>query len=65
MLGGSGGRFLQGHSRGHETPRFSMLLREHKRHEVDFTESTFAEYTVVSHSIILLVITAAIENEPG
>ena len=42
-----------------------MLLREHKRHEVDFTESTFAEYTVVSHSIILLVITAAIENEPG
>ena len=42
-----------------------MLLREHKRHEVDLTESTFAEYTVVSHSIILLVITAAIENEPG
>jgi hypothetical protein len=42
-----------------------MLLRKHKRHEVDLTESTFAEYTVVSHSIVLLVIAAAIWNEPG
>jgi hypothetical protein len=65
MLGGSGERFLQGDSRSHEAPRFSMLLRKHKRHEVDLTESTFAEYTVVSHSIVLLVIAAAIWNEPG
>lgn len=40
-----------------------MLLRKHEWHEVDFTESTFAEYAVVSHSIVLLVIAAEIGNE--
>ena len=61
----AGERFLQGYSRGHETPRFSMLLRKHKWHEVDLTQSTFTEYTVVSHSIVLLVIAAAIGNKPN
>lgn len=40
-----------------------MLLRKHKRHEVDLPESTFADYTVVSHSIVLLVVAAEIGNE--
>lgn len=59
------GRYPQGHSRGHETPRLSMLLRQHERHEVDLAESTFTEYTVVSHSVILLVITTEIGDESG
>lgn len=42
-----------------------MLLRKHKGHEIDLTESTFAEYAVVSHSIVLLVIASEIGNEPG
>jgi len=40
-----------------------MLLRKHKRQKVNLPESAFAEYTVVSHSIVLLVVAAEIENE--
>ena len=47
---------LQNHSRGHEAPRFCIFLRKHEWHEVDLTESTFAEYTVVTQSIVFLVI---------
>ena len=49
--------------RRHIRPRLSMLLGQHKRHEIDFAKSSGAQNTVVAVSIIFLIVRAIIERK--
>ena len=49
--------------RSHITPRLSVLLRQHKRHKVDFAKSPGTKDTVIAVAIIFLVICAMKEKK--
>ena len=49
--------------RRHIRPRFSMLLGQHKRHEIDFAKSPSAHDTIVAMSIVFFIVRARKESQ--
>lgn len=42
--------------RCHNRPGLCIFLRQHKRHQIDLSESPWAQHAVVSHTFILFVV---------
>ena len=51
--------------RRHIGPRLSILLGQHKRHEIDLAKSPVAHDTVIAISIVFLIIRTIKKKESG